>query len=85
MSFLRRITVALPDYLRKHLRQEATRRRMTISGLTREAIEVYLGSGRRRRLLSAASGHSERSDVSERIEEILGAHEVDERAPESPP
>jgi hypothetical protein len=71
MSAVRRITVALPDYLHKHLREEATRRRMTISGLAREAIEAYLGSGRRRRLLAAGTGRSGRSDISERIEEIL--------------
>jgi hypothetical protein len=71
MSAVKRTMVTLPDDLHKQLRQEATRRRMTISGLTQEAIETYLGSGRRRRLLAAGAGRSGRSDVSERIEESL--------------
>lgn len=63
----------LPDSLDARLRHEAQRRQMTVSELTREAIEAHLGatSRRGRRLLAAASGRSGRDDVSERIEEIL--------------
>ena len=43
---------------------------MTISELTREAIEQHLG---RRRLLASGAGHSGHTDISERIEEILEA------------
>lgn len=43
---------------------------MTVSDLTREAIEEHLGGGGRR-LLAAGSGHSGRDDVADRIEEIL--------------
>ena len=43
---------------------------MTISDLTREAIETHLG-GKGRRLGAAGAGRSGRSDISERIEEIL--------------
>jgi len=47
---------------------------VTISEITREALEAYLvGSGRRRRLGAAKAGRSGATDVSERIEEILAA------------
>ena len=66
---MRRTTVKLPDELDARLRHEAERRGMTISELTREAIEAHLGG--RRTLLATGAGRSGRSDVSERIEEIL--------------
>ncbi len=47
---------------------------MTISEVSREALEAYLvGPSGRRRLGAAAAGRSGASDVSERIEEILAA------------
>ncbi len=46
---------------------------MTISELTRTAIEAQIGVGSRRRLGAAAAGHSGRTEVSERIEEIIAA------------
>ena len=67
---MKRTTVKLPNDLDARLRHEAARRGMTISELTREAIEVHLGG---RRLLPAGAGRSGRADVSERIEEILRA------------
>jgi Arc/MetJ-type ribon-helix-helix transcriptional regulator len=72
---MKRTTVKLPDELDAQLRHEAARRGMTISELTREAVEAHLaaGRGRRRRLLAAGAGHSGRADVSERIEEFLAA------------
>ncbi|HET9092037.1 MAG TPA: CopG family transcriptional regulator [Acidimicrobiales bacterium] len=71
---MKRTTVKLPDELDARLRHEAERRATTISEVTREAIEEYLGSHRgRRRLMAAGAGASGRSDVSERIEEILRA------------
>ncbi len=73
---MQRTTVKLPDELDARLRHEATRRGITVSELTREAIEAHLGGSRGRRKLLApgawASGHD---DISERIEEIL-AREV---------
>ena len=64
----------LPDDLDARLRHEAQRRGTTVSELTREAIEAHLGGARtRRRLLAAGAGGSGRSDISERIEEILAA------------
>jgi predicted transcriptional regulator len=68
---MKRTTVKLPDDLDARLRHEAGRRQMTISELTREAIEEHLGRRDRRRLLAAGAGRSGRSDISERIEEIL--------------
>jgi predicted transcriptional regulator len=72
---MKRTSVKLPDELDARLRHEAARRGMTISELTREAVETHLaaGRGRRRRLLAAAAGRSGHSDVSDRIEEILAA------------
>ncbi len=68
---MNRTTIKLPEELDSRLRHEADRRGMTISELTREAIETHLGP--RRRLAAAGAGRSGRDDVSERIEEILAA------------
>ena len=70
---MRRTTVKLPDDLDARLRHEAARRGVTVSELTREAIASHLGVGPRRRLLAAGAGRGGRSDVAERIEEILRA------------
>ncbi|MGH3650805.1 MAG: ribbon-helix-helix protein, CopG family [Acidimicrobiia bacterium] len=69
---MRRTTVKLPDELDAKLRHEAERRGITVSALTREAIENHLG-GRERHLRAAGAGSSGRDDISERIEEILAA------------
>ncbi len=68
---MKRTTVKLPDELDARLRHEAAARGISVSDLTRQAIAEHLGVGRRRRLLAAGAGHSGRTDVSERIEEIL--------------
>lgn len=69
---MKRTTVKLPDELDARLRQEATRRHTTISEITREAIEAHLGPRVvRRQLFGGRTGDSGRSDISERIEEIL--------------
>lgn len=68
---MKRTTVKLPDDLDARLRHEAARRGVTISEVTREAIQAHLGYDKRRRLRAAGVGRSGRSDVSERIEEIL--------------
>jgi Arc/MetJ-type ribon-helix-helix transcriptional regulator len=72
---MKRTSVKLPEQLDARLRHEAARRQITISELTREAIEAHLGgtSTGRRRLLAAGAGRSGQADVSERIEEILRA------------
>lgn len=76
LACVKRTTVKLPDDLDARLRHEAERRGVTVSALTREAIETLLDAPRgRRRLLAAGSGASGHSDISERIEEIV-ANEV---------
>jgi hypothetical protein len=71
LAYMKRTTVKLPDELDARLRLEARRRGVTISELTREAIQTHLDGGGRRRLLAAGAGRSGRADVSERIEELL--------------
>ena len=68
---MKRTTVKIPDDLDALLRHEAARRGVTISEVTREALESYLKPNGRRRFLAAGIGNSGRSDVSERLEEIL--------------
>ena len=71
LAYVRRTTVKIPDELDERLRHEASRRGITISELTREALSAHLGVGGVRRLGAAAAGRSGRTDVSERIESIL--------------
>ena len=68
---MNRTTIKLPEELDAKLRHEAKRRGITISELTREAIEGHLGP--RRKLGAAGAGRSGRSETSERIEEILAS------------
>jgi predicted transcriptional regulator len=70
---MKRTTVKLSDDLDARLRHEAQRRGTTIAEVTRTALEEHIGVGARRRLGAAAAGHSGRSDISERIEEIIAA------------
>jgi predicted transcriptional regulator len=71
---MKRTTLKIPDSLDARLRHEAERRGLTISQVNREALYAYLaGPSGRRRLGAAKSGRSGRTDVSERIEEILAA------------
>ena len=72
LAYMKRTTVKLPDDLDARLRHEADRRGVTISELTREAIETHLG-GSARRLGAAGAGSSGRQDISERIDEILAS------------
>jgi predicted transcriptional regulator len=75
LAYMKRTTVKIPDALDARLRHEAERRGVTISEVSREALEAYLNgpSTRRRPLGAAKAGRSGRTDVSERIEEILAA------------
>jgi len=67
---MKRTTVKLSDEIDARLRHEASRRGTTIAEVTREAIEVHLGGGRRR-LIGAKAGRSGRRDTARRIEEII--------------
>lgn len=73
LAYMKRTTVKIPDALDAQLRHEAQRRGTTISAISREALEAYLGSPGSRRLGAAGAGRSGRADISERIEEILAA------------
>jgi predicted transcriptional regulator len=78
LAYMRRTTVKIPDELDARLRHEAELRGTTISDISRQALEAYFGGPSKRRMLgAAAAGRSGRSDISERIEEILAA-EVDQ-------
>jgi hypothetical protein len=76
---MRRTTVKLPDELDARLRHEAQRRGVTIADVTRAALEEHLDVRRRRRLGAKAAGRSGRSDISERIEQIIGAESARSR------
>ena len=74
LAYMQRTTVKLPDDLDARLRHEAKRRGITVSQLTRAAIESMLDAPQgRRRLMAAGAGASGCSDISERIEEILAS------------
>jgi hypothetical protein len=66
---MKRTTVKLPDDLDARLRHEAARRKLTISELTRQAIEAHLGG--RRRLLAATRGKRERREHCRRGDDLL--------------
>jgi hypothetical protein len=77
LAYVKRTTVKIPDALDAQLRHEAKRRGTTIADISREALEAYFGGpSTRRRLGAAGAGRSGRSDISERIEEILAAEVV---------
>ena len=71
LAYVKRTTVKISDELDAKLRHEAARRGVTISDVTREALELYFNGGGQRRLGFEGVGASGRSDISERIEEIL--------------
>ena len=74
---MKRTTVKIPDELDAKLRHEAKRCRMTISDVTREALEAHLGQGRPLLRAAAGSGRSGYGNLSRRIDEII-AQEVDQ-------
>lgn len=68
LAYVKRTTVLIPDEIDSKLRHLAEQRGMTLSELTREALEQYVGP---RRLRSTAAGRSGRSDISANIDRIL--------------
>lgn len=78
LAYMNRTTIKLPEEVDAKLRHEAKRRGMTISELTREAIEIHLAP--RRKLAAAGAGRSGRTDISERIEEILASEVATSRS-----
>lgn len=76
LAYMKRTTIKLDDALDARMRHEAMRRGLTVSEWTREAIAEHLPNGGqegrvRRRFRSAGSGDSGRTDIAERMEEIL--------------
>lgn len=68
---MKRTTVKLPDDLDALLRDEAKRRGLTMSEITREAIEAYLIPRGPRRFLSAGAGAStDGRSIAEHFDEI---------------
>ena len=72
LAYVVRTTVKISEELDERLRHEAKRRGITISDVTRAALEAHLRSGRRQ-LRAAAAGRSGSTDISERIEQIISA------------
>jgi hypothetical protein len=75
---MKRTTIKIPDELDARLRHEAKLRGVTISELTREAIEVHLGTGGDaapsryvRHISGVGSVSSPEGDWSTRIEEYM--------------
>ncbi|MCB5169268.1 ribbon-helix-helix domain-containing protein [Streptomyces bambusae] len=74
----KRTTIKVDDELDARMRHEAARRGLTLSEWVREAIEAHLPGADdvpageiRRTFRSTAAGRSGRSDISERMEELL--------------
>ncbi|MDQ3759166.1 MAG: ribbon-helix-helix domain-containing protein [Actinomycetota bacterium] len=72
---MKRTTVKIPDELDAKLRHEAKRRGMTISDLTREALDAHLGGPPDRPFLRAMAGcfNSGEENLGSRVEEIIKA------------
>jgi predicted DNA-binding protein len=71
LAYMKRTTVKLPDEMDARLRLEAKRRGLTISELTREAIESHLSKREARTFLAAGAGRSGSGEIAARVEEIL--------------
>ena len=74
---MKRTTVKIPDHLDARLRHEAERRGVTIGQIVRDALAEHLGARKRRQLRGAGKYRSGETDISERIEEILGEEWTD--------
>jgi predicted transcriptional regulator len=70
---MKRTTVSLPDDLAGALEREARRRRVSVSQVTREALEVRLGmdGGPRRTIPFAALGRSGHHSTAREVDAIL--------------
>ena len=69
---MKRTTVSLPDDLAAAAEREARRRRISVSQLTREALETKLRRpAGKREIPFAAIGRTGDPTIAERVEEIL--------------
>ena len=71
LAYMQRTTIKLSDDLDSRLRHEAQRQGVTISEVSRTAIEMYLGSPKRRKFLAAGAGASGHGSIAEQIEDII--------------
>ncbi|GGY38950.1 CopG family transcriptional regulator [Streptomyces tanashiensis] len=77
LAYMKRTTIKIDESLDARMRHEAARRGMTVSEWTREAIAAHLPGDEqgdapvRRRFHSTGSGASGRSDIAERMGELL--------------
>jgi predicted transcriptional regulator len=78
---MKRTTISLPDELAAALEREASRRRVPVSQVAREAIQARLGwkASGRRDLPFAALGRSGHSSTARDLEAILADEWVDDR------
>ena len=78
---MKRTTISLPDDLAAALEREASRRRVSVSQVAREAIEARLGrsSPGPRELPFAALGRSGHRHTARDFEEVLAAEWADDR------
>lgn len=72
---MKRTTVTLSDELADAAAREARRRHVSVSQVTREALEAHLGlgGGERRRIPFVALGSSGHSSTARDVEEILAS------------
>lgn len=82
---MKRTTVKIPDELDARLRHEAQRRGVTISQITREALEAHLvgegaadGAPRRRVFHGAGMFHSGKPGIAHRAREVIREEWVDD-------
>lgn len=68
---MRRTTVKLPEELDAQLRAEASRRNMTVSALTRQAIAAFLNDGPRDARFPFIGMFRMGGNVASRVDEIL--------------
>jgi Ribbon-helix-helix protein, copG family len=68
---MKRTTVKIPDDLDRRLRQEAERLGLSMSEITRQALEARLGTRRPILMSMVGSSSSGRTDLAARSEEIV--------------
>ena len=78
---MKRTTVSLPDDLADALQREARRRRVPVSQVAREALEVRLGRATQepRELPFAALGRSGHRSTARKLEDILAREWANDR------
>ncbi len=76
---MKRTTISLPDDLAQDVEREAQRRRVSISEVTREALQEHIQLVAANPLPFIGIGRSGRTDTAQRAEEILAREWGDAR------